>query len=101
MKAAAMAPETGESTAAINARSDDRSFALAHPQMLEGALLKRISSKVRNYYTDDPKRPDLFRIGISPQRVKKLEAAGTLVRVGVETYALADGFKCGSVGARR
>ena len=96
-----MAPETGESTAAINARSDDRSWELALPQLRDGALLKRISTKVRNYYTDDPKRPDLFRIGISPLRVKKLEAAGTLMRVGVETYALADGFECGIVGAWR
>lgn len=90
---APMAPETGESTAAINARSDDRSWELALPQLQEGALMKRISSKVRNYYTDDPERPDLFRIGISPLRIKKLEAAGVLVRVGVETYALVESCK--------
>lgn len=90
---APMAPETGESTAAINARSDDRSWEQALPQLRDGALLKRVSTKVRNYYTDDPKRPDLFRIGISPLRVKKLEASGVLVRVGVETYALVESCK--------
>lgn len=70
------------------------SWTQALPQLRDGAVLKRISSKVRNYYTDDPKRPDLFRIGISPARIKKLEREAVLIRVGVETYALADADRC-------
>ncbi|MEX2450931.1 MAG: hypothetical protein WD407_08765 [Rhodospirillales bacterium] len=79
---------TGESTASINKRVDDESW----PAVKEG-LEKRMTlwkpPRLANYYLDRG-NGDYGGGCLSPARVRKLEAEGVLVHVGVCRYALAD-----------
>jgi len=83
-----MVSETGESAASINARCDDNAWPRVLLALQSGATLFR-PAKLTRYYTkcQDDRDPN-DGIGISATRVKKLELAGILVRVGVDRYAL-------------
>lgn len=83
-----MTSETGESSASINSRSDDNAWSRVVSALQSGATLFR-PAKLTRYYTKchddcDPNEG----IGISATRVKKLDQAGALIRVGVDKYAL-------------
>lgn len=81
------AAETGESSASIVRRRDDRSWPGVLRMLQAGATLVR-PSRLRDYYTDAG--PEHFgETSLSASRVKKLEAAGILQRVGVDRYGLA------------
>jgi len=85
-----MASETGESAAATNARCDDNTWPRVLLALQSGATMFR-PTKLTRYYTkcqDDCDPND--GIGLSATRVKKLELAGVLVRVGVDRYALGE-----------
>ncbi len=83
-----MQPEVGESTASINARCDDNAWPRVLSALQSGATLFR-PVKLKNYYTmcHDELHPN-NGIGISATRVRKLEQAGLLIRIGVDRYAL-------------
>ena len=76
-----MTAATGESTAAIYARMNDRAWQTMLPLMRAGAALKR--ERTGSYYADG-------RGGITAARVKRLERDGVIRRVGIDTYALVD-----------
>ncbi len=82
-----MATDTGETVAAINARSDDRTWPVVLEGLRAGATLLRVP-KLRRAYLDRGNGP--CGGGISDARVRKLERAGTLRHVGVDRYALAE-----------
>jgi hypothetical protein len=83
-----MVSDVGESAASINARGDDNSWPRVLLALQSGATLFR-PTRLTRYFTkcQDDRDPN-DGIGISATRVKKLEAAGVLVRVGVDCYAL-------------
>jgi hypothetical protein len=83
-----MVSEVGESTAAINARCDDNTWPRVLLALQSGATLYR-PARLTRYFTrcQDDRDPN-DGIGISATRVKKLELAGVLVRVGVDSYTL-------------
>lgn len=83
-----MASETGESAAATNARCDDNAWPRVLSALESGATIYR-PTKLTRYYTkcQDDRDPN-NGIGLSATRIKKLESAGILVRVGVDRYAL-------------
>ena len=83
-----MASETGESTASVNARCDDNTWTRVLLALQSGATIYR-PTKLTRYYTkcQDDRDPN-DGIGLSATRIKKLELAGILVRVGVDRYAL-------------
>ena len=83
-----MANETGESTASMTARSDNNAWPRVNEALHSGATLFRPSGMSR-YFTKckndlDPNDG----IGISASMVKRLEASGVLIRVGVDLYGL-------------
>lgn len=82
-----MASDVGESATSINARCDDNSWPRVLLALQSGATLFR-PAKLTRYYTKclDDRDPN-DGIGISATRVKKLEIAGVLVRIGVDRYA--------------
>ena len=81
--------ETGESSAAIIRRMDERSWADIRAALLAGATLIR-PTRMRAYDTDEQNLPGgtLGRKSLSATRVKKLEAEGILRQVGVDRYGL-------------
>jgi hypothetical protein len=83
-----MVSEVGESAASINARCDDNTWPRVLLALQSGATLYR-PARLTRYFTKchDDRDPN-DGIGISATRVKKLELAGILVRVGIERYAL-------------
>jgi hypothetical protein len=83
-----MQNETGESTASINARCDDNAWPRVLSALQSGATLFR-PVRLKNYYTmcHDDLNPN-NGIGISATRVRKLELAGIVIRIGVDRYAL-------------
>ncbi len=82
------APETGESSASINRRSDDEAWPHILIELKAGATLLRIP-KLKRAYADRGQGP--YGRGITDTRVGKLERAGTLRFVGVDRYELVDG----------
>ncbi len=78
--------DTGESTADIVRRGDDRAWTDVLADLQAGIALQR-PAKLRDYYTIGGKGRCL-----SASRVKRLESHGVLVRAGVDAYALADGW---------
>jgi len=83
-----MASEAGESAASINARCDDNAWPRVLLALKSGATMYR-PAKLTRYYTkcQDDRDPN-DGIGLSATRIKKLELARVLVRVGVDRYAL-------------
>jgi hypothetical protein len=83
-----MQNETGESTASINARCDDNAWHRVLSALQSGATLFR-PVRLKNYYTmcHDDLDPN-NGIGISATRVRRLEQAGIVIRIGVDRYAL-------------
>ena len=83
-----MASETGESAASTNARCDDNAWPRVFLALQSGATMYR-PTKLTRYYTKckDDRDPN-DGIGLSASRIKKLELAGVLARVGVDRYAL-------------
>jgi hypothetical protein len=82
--------DTGESLRAATKRSDDWTWTRVEPLLRQGAELWR-PSRLRNYFTRFPNDPHREGNGVgwlSPGRIRKLEAAGVLMRVGVDAYAL-------------
>ncbi len=79
--------ETGETTAAIIARGDDRAWPEVLAALRSGATLLRVP-KLRTAYPDRGQGPS--GSGISDTRVRKLEREGVLQHVGVDRYALAE-----------
>lgn len=82
--------DTGETAAQHAARISDKAWPDIKGALKAGAVLRRPMG-MKDYYT----------VGLEPgdrrngrclfaSRVKKLEQAGTLVRVGVDTYRLGD-----------
>lgn len=85
-----MSSETGESSATINVRSDDNAWPRVLSALQSGATLFR-PAKLTRYFTkcqDDLDPND--GVGISATRVKKLEQAGILIRIGVDRYSLGE-----------
>lgn len=80
-------PDTGESTASMRKRSDDRAMAAVMEALRAGATLVR-PTRLRDYYVDRGEGPG--NGSLSAHRVKQLEASGKLIRVGVDRYALRD-----------
>lgn len=78
--------DTGESTAAIVARGDDRSWEVVAVMLLNGATLVRVPRLKGYYYTDDGRR--VGQSALSATRVGKLERLNVLERVGVDRYGL-------------
>lgn len=76
-------PETGESSAAINARADDAAWRTVLPMLQAGRPLVR-PVRCRDYYVDGAG-------GLTAARVKRLEREGVIRRVGGDTYALVSG----------
>lgn len=74
-------PATGESSAAIYGRMNDRGWAAVLPLLKAGGTLRR---ELSGYYYIDG------RGGITPARIRKLERDGVLRRVGVDAYALSE-----------
>lgn len=74
-------PATGDSTAEIYGRSNDRAWMAVLPLLQAGAALRR--EPTGYYYVDG-------RGGLTPARIKRLERDGVLRRIGVDTYALAE-----------
>ncbi|HEY1898614.1 MAG TPA: hypothetical protein VGG49_02365 [Steroidobacteraceae bacterium] len=82
-------PDTGESTASINRRADDAAWPVIEAALRDGAELYR-PTRLRCYATRaladrDPRNGRT----ISEAAVGRMVAAGKLVRVGVDVYALA------------
>lgn len=77
--------DTGESTASIVARGDDRAWPAVLQALQAGATLLYVP-KVRRAYIDRGEGP--VGPGISATRVRKLERAGTIRHAGVDRYAL-------------
>lgn len=82
------AQETGESSASIRSRGDDRSWPDVLRILRSGATLVRLP-RLRDYFTDNGTGVVGER-ALSATRVKKLEAAGVLQRVGVDRYGLTE-----------
>lgn len=80
--------ETGESTAAINARGDANSWPRVLAALQGGATIYRPSG-LKSFYTQcrDDRDPN-EGLGISAAMVKRLEKDGVLVRVGVDRYGI-------------
>lgn len=74
-------PATGDSTAEIYGRLNDRAWAIVFPMLQAGAALRR--EPTGYYYAEG-------RGGLTPARIKRLERDGVLRRIGVDTYALAE-----------
>lgn len=79
-------PDTGESVASINARSDDASWPSIKSDLENGATLLRIP-KLRRAYAD--RGQGAYGQGVTDSRVKRLEREGVIQFVGVDRYALA------------
>jgi len=86
------APETGETTAAIVARADDRAWASIERRLSQRGTSCMITllriPRLRRAYCDDGTGP--FGEGISDARLRRLEKSGVIRCVGIDRYALAD-----------
>ncbi len=84
------AAETGESTAAINRRMDDRAWPEVEKALREGGRLFR-PARLRDCYVQmpDPYHPAHHNRSLSASRVKRLVKDGVLQPTGVDTYQLA------------
>ena len=80
--------DTGESTAAINARADDLAWQRVLPLLKQGATLLRIP-KLRRSYADLGEGPSTG--GLTDARMRRLEAQKVIRQVGVDRYALTEG----------
>lgn len=87
MESSMAVSDTGESTADINRRDDAESWAKIRPMMEQGTTLRHGGHSLRRYYTVEP-GGQFGAVGIRQEKVKKLAEDGTLVLVGVQTYAL-------------
>lgn len=86
------APDTGESSASINRRSDDEAWPHVRAELETGATLLRIP-KLRRAYPDRGDGP--YGRGLNDARVRKLEREGIIQFVGVDRYSLAARAKGG------
>ena len=80
--------DTGESTAAINRRSDVNAWPRVYVALSKGADLYRPTGMTRFYTRCKDDRDDNNGVGISATFVKELEKHGNLVRSGVDIYTL-------------
>ena len=89
------APETGESTATINKRMDDRAVSDVLRGLREGGRLYR-PARLRVFYLQmqDPHHPLHHNRSLTGARVKRLVQQGVLRQTGVDTYGLAGGASC-------
>ncbi len=78
-RAKGRAPDTGETTAAINRRHDYAAWRSILPRLEAGRVLKR--ERTGRYYVDGDG-------SLTPAGIRRLEAAGLIRRVGVDVYAL-------------
>lgn len=76
-------PETGQTTAAIYAKANQRGWVTILPALRAGAVLTRPSPKLRTYYVNGSG-------GLSPSFVRRMEREGLIRRVGVEAYQLVE-----------
>lgn len=83
-------PETGERTASLTKRQDDRAWHDIERSLHEGGRLFR-PARLRDCYVQmpDPSHPLHHMRSLSLSRVKRLVADGVLRSTGVDTYALA------------
>ncbi|AWN51594.1 hypothetical protein [Methylobacterium sp. 17Sr1-1] len=83
-------PETGERTATITTRQDDRAWPDVERALREGGRLFR-PARLRDCYVQmpDPSHPLHHMRSLSASRVKRLVADGVLRKTGADTYALA------------
>jgi hypothetical protein len=79
------APETGESSARINRRSDDAAWPSLLLELEAGATLLHIP-KLKRAYADKGQGP--YGAGVTATYVRKLEREGVIKFVGVDRYAL-------------
>jgi hypothetical protein len=84
-----MQPETGESAASINQRSDDAAWTKVRPLLEVGCTLHR-PHRLRTFYPHDGVDHVGGTGGLTASRVKRLEREGVLTYVGPDRYALAD-----------
>lgn len=84
--------ETGESSASINARTDDKNMPKIIAALRDGALLYQPKSGF-NYYVRRGSDLDGM-VSLSPSRVKKLERQGFLRLVGEKTYGAGHEAAC-------
>lgn len=84
--------DTGESTASIVRRGDDRAWPRVRLALLAGAELRRPTG-LQRYYLYVKTSPSPMPGSLSATRVKTLERCGVLKRAGDESYGL-------TVGAR-
>lgn len=84
--------DTGEASASINARTDDKTMPKVIAALREGALLYQPKSGF-NYYVRRGGDIDGM-VSLSPSRVKKLERQGFLRLVGEKTYGAGHEAAC-------
>lgn len=80
-------PDTGETSAEINARGDDRAWPWIVKELEDGATLVRVP-KLRRAYPDQGRGP--YGQGITETRLRRLEQTGIVRHIGVDRYALCD-----------
>lgn len=82
--------DTGESTASINRRQDERAWPDIESALRDGATLYR-PPRLRDFYTRglNPKDRREGRC-LSAARVRRLVNEGVLMRVGVDEYGLTE-----------
>ena len=85
-----MRSETGVSTAAMNRSSDDAAWGKILPHLLDhpGHTLFR-PARLDAYYVHDGMASVGFLGRLTKTRIRKLEAEGVLMHVGVDRYTLA------------
>lgn len=81
--------DTGESTASIVRREDDRAWPIVRKALIAGAELRRPTG-LRRYYPYFRATPSAAPGSLSETRVKTLERCGILRRTGEGVFALVE-----------